>query len=129
MDEVGIVGAIIEKATSDVTLVVALIVVGTIIAGKPLYKLFSENLASKRKRESEREKNLLVVIQGNSTIMAELKTLLNNSARNCDACRVAQLAKFKHLEDMLLRGQLTLNDIKNTIQDATGRIKEIQQNK
>ena len=128
-DSSGLLGAIVDKAESDVVLLIVIVAILLIAVGKPLYKIFTENLTNRRKRDGAREDRLIGVIQGNSSVMAELKILLMQSENSCATCKEVQLAKFQHLEGMAQANQLSLNDMARTIMDASERIKEIQKNK
>ena len=109
---------IINKAQSDVVLLTVILAIVIIVAGKPLYKMFLENIANRQKRVDEREKRIIKVIQDNSTVITELKTILIQAEQVCKSCKVEQMARFKHLEDMAQSNQLVLNDLSRSIEEC-----------
>lgn len=107
--------AIVQKAQSDLLLFMVLLTIVAIFVAKPLYKQITDYLSRKEQQKNEREGKLLEVIQGNSSVMAELKTLLTNTNENCRTCKVEQLAYFKRFEDKQDATALVLNDIEHHV--------------
>ena len=104
-----------QKAQSDLLLFMVLLCVVIVLVAKPLYKQLTDYLTLKEQQKITREGKLLDVIQGNSSIMAELKTLLTNTNENCRTCKIEQLSYFKRFEDKQDASALVLNDIENGI--------------
>lgn len=111
----GLFNAIVQKAQSDLLLFMVLLCVVIVLVAKPLYKQLTDYLTLKEQQKITREGKLLDVIQGNSSIMAELKTLLTNTNENCRTCKIEQLSYFKRFEDKQDASALVLNDIENGI--------------
>ena len=111
----GLFNAIVQKAQSDLLLFMVLLCVVIVLVAKPLYKQLTDYLTLKEQQKITREGKLLDVIQGNSSIMAELKTLLTNTNENCRTCKIEQLSYFKRFEDKQDASALVLNDIENDI--------------
>lgn len=86
---------IINKAQSELFMFLILLVLLLIVMMKPILTYFRE----RKVQELAREQNILTVVQSNSTIMAELKTLLKDSNDNCKECKADQLQAFQRLED------------------------------
>lgn len=102
------IGQIIDKATSDATLIVVAVIIGLVVAGKPMLKSIVDYYKAKNKKISDREDKLLKVIQGNSEIMAELKSLLLSSKEEQIKLYGKVLSKTEGME-------VTLKDIEEAV--------------
>lgn len=111
----GLFNSIVQKAQGDLLLFMVLLAVVIIVAIKLLYKPMSDYLTLKEQKKNEREGRLLEVIQGNSSVMSELKTLLTNTNENCRSCKSEQIAYFKRFEEKQDTNALVLNDIDHNI--------------
>jgi septation ring formation regulator EzrA len=117
--------AIIDKATSDITLIVALLVIGAIFAAKPLFKIYTDYSDKRDDKLNEREENLLNVIKGNSEIMSELKTLLTTSNDHCKQCKVDQIKLYEKILDKADNTSLTIHDIEVALKSIDEKFKQI----
>ncbi len=101
-----------NRTTNDVLLLMIVVAVVAIIIAVPLYKVVSAASAARRTQELAREALILDVVKGNSSVMAELKSLLQESNDACDGCRATQLLQFKRLEDKHDANTTLLTEIK-----------------
>jgi hypothetical protein len=107
-----VLGAVVGRTTNDVLLLMVVIAVVAILIAVPLYKVVAKASTERRAQEIAREALILDVVKGNSAVMAELKSLLQESNDNCDNCRAAQLSLFKRLEDKQDIHTVLLTEIK-----------------
>lgn len=130
MSETGMnaLGGIANKTSNDILLLTIVVAIVAIIVAIPLYKLIIKSTATRRQQEINRECKLLDVIEGNSTVMAELKTLLTSTNTNCNSCKTEQLAHFQRLEDTHLNTTLLLNAIDHNIQTITSNFQSGKDN-
>lgn len=119
---------VVGKSDGGAILLAVIIAVVMIIILKLVYKPFTEHLEKKEQRKNEREAKLLEVIQGNSSVMAELKTLLTNTNENCRSCKTEQIAYFKRFEEKQDTAALVLNDIEHNIDTIAEKLGEGKHN-
>jgi hypothetical protein len=106
---------IIGKAQSELFLFLILLSIVVIVLLKPLAKQFIDAIATRRTQENVREANIIEVIKGNSSVMAELKTLLKETNDNCSTCKTEQLARFQRIEDKSDSNAIVLNKINEIV--------------
>lgn len=82
------------KSDNDIIVLVVVLSIVTVLLAVPFYKLIVKATASKRQQEISRESKLLDVIEGNSRVMAELKTLLSSTNANCQICKDEQIRRL-----------------------------------
>jgi hypothetical protein len=104
-----------NRTTNDILLLMIVVAVVAILIAVPLYKVIAKASSERRIQELNREALILDVVKGNSAVMAELKSLLQESNDNCDNCRAAQLSLFKRLEDKQDAHTVLLTEIKQKV--------------
>lgn len=110
------VNALVDKAQSELFLFLILSMVLLFLIVRPLY------LASLKAREISnnlqitREGKILDVVQGNSSVMMELKTLIQSSNDNCRVCRSDHISHFARMEEKQDSAAIVLGEIKNNTQ-------------
>lgn len=119
---------IVQKAQSDVILFTIVLALIMFFVVKPLYVHLTKYLENKEKGRLDREEKLLNVIQGNSTVMAELKTLLTSTNENCHNCKTEQIGYFKRFEEKQDTTALVLNDLEHNIDTIAQNLSEGKNN-
>lgn len=123
-----VLSGVVGKSDGGAILLAVIIAVVLIVLIKVLYKPVTEHLEKKEQKKNEREAKLLEVIQGNSSVMAELKTLLTSTNDNCRTCKTEQIAYFKTFENKQDAASLVLNDIEHNIDTIAQNLTEGKNN-
>jgi len=116
---------IAKNTQNDVIIWTIVLIMGFVIAAIPFFKLFIKWRSTvaaieeqKRKQDFSDQQLLMGVIQKNSEVIAELKTVLMNTNSKCDICKNEQLTKFTSIDtrfvtvtEKLDKDNLILNEI------------------
>jgi predicted Holliday junction resolvase-like endonuclease len=109
---------VIGKAQTELFLFLVLLTILLVVTIRPILAYLNK----RKLQETERENSILKVIQGNSSVMSELKTLLKETNENCKDCKSEQLLAFKRIEDRQESVALSINDIKHEVTEVLGKV-------
>lgn len=126
---------IASKTNNDVILWTIVIIIGLVLVGIPIVKLFTTwykmittAREAQNKQEFDREHLLIEVIQKNSEVISELKSVLHNTNSKCDTCKVEQLDRIKGINESIKehsksisKNNEVLNEVYNIILER-GRV-------
>lgn len=110
------INGITGKAQTELFLFLILGAILLIVILKPALAY----LKNRKEQEMKREEKILNVISGNSSVMAELKTLLKESNDACHDCKAEQLQILHRVEEKHNNNTLVLNQMDRVVKEFFG---------
>lgn len=133
VDGTNILSKIVGSTTSELVMVAVIFAVVIILVGLPIYRMMTKSEEYRRqqyidretklvetleKSADKRETQLIRVIERNSEVMTELKTLFTMSNDKYDLSRREQQEQYKELKKIQQEGNKMLHDISKKLDEG-----------